>query len=41
MTEIILPNDTNTFGNLLGGGLMHFIDLTGAMAAFVIQEPML
>ncbi|MFZ0303732.1 MAG: acyl-CoA thioesterase [Terracidiphilus sp.] len=34
MTEVILPNDTNTLGNLLGGRLMHFIDLTGAMAAF-------
>jgi acyl-CoA hydrolase len=33
-TEIILPNDTNTLGNLLGGRLMHFIDLTGAMAAY-------
>jgi acyl-CoA hydrolase len=34
MTEIILPNDTNTLGHLLGGRLMHFIDLTAAMAAF-------
>ena len=34
MTEIVLPNDTNTLGNLLGGRLMHFIDLTGAMAAY-------
>lgn len=34
MTEIILPNDTNTLGHLLGGRLMHFIDLTGALAAF-------
>ncbi len=34
MTEIILPNDANTLGNLLGGRLMHFIDLTGAMAAY-------
>jgi acyl-CoA hydrolase len=34
MTEIILPNDTNTMGNLLGGRLMHFIDLTGALAAY-------
>jgi len=34
MTEIILPNDTNTMGSLLGGRLMHFIDLTGAMAAY-------
>jgi acyl-CoA hydrolase len=34
MTEIVLPNDTNTMGNLLGGRLMHFIDLTGALAAY-------
>jgi acyl-CoA hydrolase len=34
MTELILPNDTNMLGHLLGGRLMHFIDLTGAMAAF-------
>jgi acyl-CoA hydrolase len=34
MTEIILPNDTNILGTLLGGRLMHFIDLTGAMAAY-------
>jgi len=34
MTEIVLPNDANVLGNLLGGRLMHFIDLTGAMAAF-------
>jgi len=34
MTEIILPNDTNILGNLVGGRLMHFIDLTGAMAAY-------
>ena len=34
MTEVILPNDTNTLGNLLGGRLMHFIDVTGAIAAY-------
>lgn len=34
MTELILPNDTNTLGTLLGGRLMHFIDLVGAMAAY-------
>src|ERR1039458_8886824 len=33
MTEMVLPNDTNVLGKLLGGGLMHIIDLTGAMAA--------
>jgi acyl-CoA hydrolase len=34
MTEIVLPNDTNILGNLLGGRLLHFIDMTGAMAAY-------
>ncbi len=34
MTELILPNDANTLGNLLGGRLMNFIDLVGAIAAF-------
>lgn len=34
MTEFVLPNDANLLGNLLGGRLMHFIDMIGAMAAF-------
>lgn len=34
MTELILPNDTNALGNLLGGRLMQFIDLVAAMAAY-------
>ncbi len=38
MTEIILPNDTNTLGSLLGGRLMHFIDLTAAMAAYRLSR---
>lgn len=33
MTELVLPNDTNLLGSLLGGRLMHFIDVAGAMAA--------
>jgi len=33
MAEIVLPNDANTLGTLLGGRLMHWIDLAGAMAA--------
>ena len=32
-SEIIFPNDTNALGNLFGGRLMQFMDLTGAMAA--------
>jgi len=33
MTEIVLPNDANPLVALLGGRLMHWIDLAGAMAA--------
>lgn len=33
MAELVLPNDTNPLGALLGGRLMHWIDLAGAMAA--------
>src|ERR1700746_3239495 len=33
MAEIVLPNDTNPLNALLGGRLMHWIDLAGAMAA--------
>ncbi len=33
VAEIVLPNDTNPLGSLLGGRLMHWIDLAGAMAA--------
>ncbi|MBA2498390.1 MAG: acyl-CoA thioesterase [Chitinophagaceae bacterium] len=33
MTEIVLPNDTNTFGNLMGGRLMYWMDIAAAIAA--------
>jgi acyl-CoA hydrolase len=33
MVEIVLPNDANPLGNLLGGRLMHLIDMAGALAA--------
>jgi acyl-CoA hydrolase len=33
MAEIVLPNDANPLGSLLGGRLMHWIDLAGALAA--------
>jgi acyl-CoA hydrolase len=32
MIEVVLPNDANPLGNLLGGRLMHFIDVAGALA---------
>jgi acyl-CoA hydrolase len=33
MVELVLPNDANPLGTLLGGRLMHWIDLAGALAA--------
>lgn len=33
MTEIVLPNDTNTHGNLMGGRLMYWMDIAAALAA--------
>ena len=33
MTEMVLPNDTNRLGNLLGGRLMHWMDIVAAIAA--------
>jgi acyl-CoA hydrolase len=33
MTELVLPNDTNLLGNLLGGKLMHWMDVACGMAA--------
>ncbi|MDQ7817802.1 MAG: acyl-CoA thioesterase [Melioribacteraceae bacterium] len=33
MTELVLPNHTNQLGNLLGGHLMHWIDICAALAS--------
>jgi acyl-CoA hydrolase len=33
-SEIVFPGDANALGNLFGGRLMQYMDLTGAMAAF-------
>ena len=32
-TQLVLPNDTNQLGNLLGGPLMHWIDIAAAISA--------
>ncbi len=32
-TQLVLPNDTNQLGNLLGGTLMHWIDIVAAISA--------
>jgi acyl-CoA hydrolase len=33
MTELVLPNDTNTLSNLMGGRLMHWMDVVSAISA--------
>lgn len=33
MTEIVLPNDTNVFGSLMGGRLMYWMDIAAAIAS--------
>ncbi|MFY8033169.1 MAG: acyl-CoA thioesterase [Flexibacteraceae bacterium] len=33
MTEFVLPNDTNTLNNLMGGRMMHWMDIVGAISA--------
>jgi len=33
MTELVLPQHTNQLGNLLGGQLMHWIDICAALAS--------
>ncbi|MEM1054903.1 MAG: acyl-CoA thioesterase [Bacteroidota bacterium] len=33
MNELVLPNDTNTLGNLMGGRLLHFMDVAAGIAA--------
>ena len=32
-TEIVLPNDTNNLNNLMGGRLLHWMDIATAIAA--------
>ena len=32
-TEIVLPNDTNNLDNLMGGRLLHWMDIATAIAA--------
>lgn len=33
MVQVVLPNDANPLGNILGGTVMHLIDIAGAIAA--------
>ena len=33
MTELLMPDDTNFFGRALGGAVLHWMDICGAIAA--------
>ena len=33
MNELVLPNDTNMLNNLMGGRLLHWMDIAAAMSA--------
>jgi acyl-CoA hydrolase len=33
MNELVLPNDTNTLNNLMGGRLLHWMDIVAAIAS--------
>jgi acyl-CoA hydrolase len=33
MVEFVLPQDTNVMGNILGGRVMHLVDIAAAIAA--------
>ena len=33
MTEVVLPQDANVFGNILGGRVMHLVDIAAAITA--------
>jgi acyl-CoA hydrolase len=33
MTELVMPNDTNILGNLMGGRLLHWMDIVSAISA--------
>ncbi|MBT4051552.1 MAG: acyl-CoA thioesterase, partial [Bacteroidetes Order II. Incertae sedis bacterium] len=33
MSELVLPNDTNGLGNLMGGRLLHWMDICAAISS--------
>ena len=33
ITQLVMPNDTNPYGTLSGGQLMHWIDVAGGISA--------
>lgn len=41
MVQVVLPNDANPMGFMLGGAVMHLVDIAGAIAALRhAREPM-
>ena len=38
-TEIVLPNDTNNLNNLMGGRLLHWMDIVASYHKDILVEP--
>ena len=38
MTELLLPDETNTLGRALGGTVLHWMDICGAIAAMRLSN---
>ena len=38
MNQLVLPNDTNTLGNLHGGRVMYLMDICAAMSAYRLSR---
>jgi acyl-CoA hydrolase len=38
MTELVLPNDTNNFGNLMGGRLMYWMDIAAPVVTASVDN---
>ena len=37
-TEMVMPNDTNPLGNLMGGNLLRWMDIAAAISAYRHSE---
>ena len=35
LTELVLPNDTNNLDNLMGGRLLHWMDIASAISCTI------
>ena len=38
MTEMVMPNDTNPLGNLMGGNLMRWMDIVASICEYLARK---